>query len=178
MEIQAMSKTNKPSLWQRTYAIPPGMAVLLGFAIGAVVATIAAFQPPRDFSYGSLLLLLGTIPPFWGISGYILWLSGEPARMQRVQEIAGVIAIPTMVGILVAFPGFWWKLGPTIGPAMIVLFMGFLCALSMFAVAVGYGAVHLAGYLASLLWRSTKPVSKSTVNGIWDRELDVFDGLY
>jgi hypothetical protein len=54
----------------------------------------------------------------------------------------------------------------------------FFCALSTFAVAVGYGAVHLAGYLASLNGRSTKPEPKLPVNGIWDRELDVLDGLY
>jgi hypothetical protein len=173
-----MSKEKRRSLWQRTYTVQPGMAALLGLAVGSAVATVAAFLSPKDFSYGYLLLLLGAIPPFWGIFGYILWLTGEPARMQRVQEITGVIAIPTMVGVLVTFPGFWWKLGLAIGPAMIVLFMGFFCALSMLAVAVGYGAAHLAGYLASFVWRSTKPTSKSPVNGIWDRELDVLDGLY
>jgi hypothetical protein len=170
-----MSKTKR--LWQRSDTVPPGMAVLLGFAIGSAVATVAAFLPPKDFSYGYLLLLVGTIPPFWGISGYILWLSGEPARMQRVQEIAGVIAIPTMVGVLVTFPAFWWKLGLAIGPVMLVLFMGFCCALSMFAVAVGYGAVHLARFLASFVRRRFKPTSKSPASGVWDRELDVLSGL-
>ena len=172
-----MSKTKKPSLWQRTYTIPPGMAALLGFAIGSAVATVAAFLPPKDFSYSYLSLLLGAIPPFWGIFGYFLWLSGEPARMERVQAIARVIAVPVMIGALVEFSGFWWKLGLAIGPVITVLFMGFFCALSMFTVVVGYGAVHLAGYLASLSGQSTKPGPSSPVNGVWDRELDVGGGL-
>jgi hypothetical protein len=77
----------------------------------------------------------------------------------------------------VTFPGFWWKLGLAIGPVTIVLFLGFFCALSMFAVAVDSGAVHLAGFLASFVWRRFTSTSKSPVSGVWDRELDVLSEL-
>jgi hypothetical protein len=49
-----------------------------------------------------------------------------------------------------------------------------VCGLSMFVVAVGWGIVHLLSHLASLTLRSGKPGARSSPNGVWDRELDVF----
>jgi hypothetical protein len=169
-----MGNEKRQPFWQRTYAIPPGMGLLLGMAIGAVVATVVAFMPPSYFSYRELWILLGTIPPFFGISGYMLWLLGEPARGERLQKTTRYVALALMLGLLVSFPQVLWELAGKIGPAAVIMFMGFVYSLSMFVVAVGWGIVHLLSHLASLTLKSGKPGSRSSPNGVWDRELDVF----
>ena len=167
-----MSNVKRQPLWKRTYIVSPRAATLLGVAIGLAVATDAAFTPPRDFSYSFLSILLVTIPPFCGIAGYILWLSGEPRRYELFERITRMIAFPAMLGLLVAFPAFWWKTGRAIGPGMAIMFMGFICGLAMFVVGAGWGTIHFAGCLASSWRRCTKARPRSLADGVWDRELD------
>lgn len=48
-EFLTMGNDKRQPFWQRTYAIPPGMAFLLGMAIGAVVATGRGVYAPQLF---------------------------------------------------------------------------------------------------------------------------------
>jgi cytochrome bd-type quinol oxidase subunit 2 len=167
-----MSNVKRQPSWNRTYIVSPRAATLLGVAIGLAVATVAAFAPPRDFSYSFLSILLVTIPPFCGIAGYILWLSGEPRRYELFERITRMIAFPAMLGLLVAFSAFWWKTGHAIRPGTAVMLMGFICGLAMFVVGAGWGTIHFVGYLASSWARSIKARARSSAAGVWDRELD------
>ncbi len=154
----------------RRHSFTAGEAFLLGVGIGCAVAIVAAFTPCRVFSYSFLALLLLTIGPFGGISGYSLWLLFDPVRGQRLERITGFIAFPAMVGLLVMFPDFWRNMARTTGPNMVWTFMGLGCSLAFFAVGAGLGVVHLVGHLASS--RYTKPAAARQMDGVWDRELD------
>jgi hypothetical protein len=167
-----MSDNKQEPFWKRSYTVTPGQATLVGFTVGSAVAIVAALMPPRDFSWSYLLSLLLGITPFTGIFGYIAWLSGDPVRGQRLERMTSFVAFPAMLVLLVAFPGFWWHMGRSIGSPMVVIFMGFVCAMAMFAVGAGLGIVHLVGHLACSFQRSAKPGTTWRRDGVWDRELD------
>jgi pimeloyl-ACP methyl ester carboxylesterase len=163
-----MSSVNRWPLWTWKRGLTPGGAVLFGVAIGGAIATVAAFTPPRDFTLGFLSILLLGIVPFTGIFGYILWLSRDPVREHRLRRLTGLVAFPTVLGLLIAFPDFWWKAGPQMG----VMLMGFVCAMALFVVAAGMATAHLVGHVAYSFRRSTKPGVNLRTDGVWDRELD------
>ena len=169
---QVMSDIKRQPFWKRSYTVTPGQATLVGFAIGSAVAIVAALMPPRDFSWSSLLILLFSITPFTGIFGYIAWLTGDAVREERLRRITSFVAFPAMLVLLAAFPGFWWRMGRSLGSPMVVMFMGFVCAMAMFAVGAGLGLVHLVGHLAGSFQRSAKPGTTRQTDGVWDRELD------
>jgi hypothetical protein len=85
-ESLAMSDVKWQPLWKRRFNLPPGVATLLGVALGWALAIVCAFSPPRDFSYSFLLILLLSLGFFGGIFGYILWLIGDPVREARRGE--------------------------------------------------------------------------------------------
>jgi hypothetical protein len=161
------------AVWPRYWApLPPGVAALLGVAIGWAVAIVCAFLPPRDFSCSFLLILLLSIGPFGGTFGYILWLLNDPTREVRFRRITGFVAISAIAGLLIAFPSSWWHMGRSMGPHWVWMSMGFICSMAMFAVGAGMGIVHLAGHVASSFRQSTKSAANSWTSGVWDRELD------
>jgi len=167
-----MSDVKRQPLWKRRHTLKPGEAALLGVAIGCAVATISAFTPPRDFSYSFLMLLLLSLGPCAGIAGYMLWLSFDPVREQRLRRITSIVAFPAIIGLLVAFPDFWREVRRTLGPHMVWISIGFIFAMVGFAVAAGLGIVHLVDYLAFSVRQSNKAAAASQTDGVWDRELD------
>ncbi len=159
-------------LWKRRYTITPGAATLLGVAFGCVCAILSAFEPARDFSYRSLLQLSLSFGLFGAISGYMLWLLGDPVRGERLLRIISLVTLIAIVGLLLAFPDFWRQVASS-GPLMLVVVLGGVCATVMFAVGAGWGMVHLLGHLTSPFRQSSKPGTDSVGDGIWDRELDL-----
>src|SRR5437016_6089634 len=110
-----MSDVKRLSLWERRSFLTPVESALLGLMIGSAAAIVAAFTPPRDFSYSYLLLLLLTIGSFGGIAGYMFWLAFDPVRERRLLRITSVVALLAIIGLFAAFPGFWWELVRTKG---------------------------------------------------------------
>ena len=147
---------------------------LLGMALGFAVATLCASLPPRDFSYGYYLILLGVGVPSAGIFGYILWLADEPARYGRLERITQRFAIPAILLLLFVFVFSGFRRDVTLSmtlPALGML-MGFVCGLVMFAVAAWLGVMHFVGYLATSARRGSKSGVDTAEGGVWDRELD------
>lgn len=167
-----MSYVERQPSRKQSHTLTPGVAALLGVAFGWALAILCAFAPPRDFSYRILVILLVSLGPFGGIFGYILWLSVEPVRWERLRKITRLIAFPSILGLLVAFPDFWWRMGRSSGPLPVVMLLGGVCATALFAVGAGWGMIHLAGQLASSFRQTPKPGADSRTGGVWDRELD------
>jgi hypothetical protein len=158
--------------WRRKQGLTAGEAMLLGLVIGCAVAVAAAFNPPRDFSFSFLWGLLLSIGAFSAFTGYGFWLVCDPVREQRLQRIMTIVVRLVLLVLLVAIPVLWGKLGHSIGPLMVIIFAGFVCATSMFAVFFGFGVVQLVGHAMRSFRRFTKPASASWANGVWDREFD------
>ena len=165
-----MGYVNRQPSWKEKHTFSPGVATLLGVALGWALAFLCAFTPPRDFSYSILLLLLGSLGFFGGIFGYILWLSGEPVQFERLQRITSRMAWTAILGLLIAFPGFWRQ--AVSSPILGVVLFGGICAAAMFVVGAGRGIAHLVGYLVVTLRKFTSPAADIWTDGVWDRELD------
>jgi hypothetical protein len=167
-----MSNVKRETWWQRRQSLRAGEAALLGFAIGSAAAIVAALTPPRDFTSSFLVLLMLTIGPSGGIAGYMLWLSFDPVRGERLRWITSIVALPAILGLLVAFPNFWREMERSMGSLMINLFLCFVFSVIGFTVATGLGIVHLVGHLAVSLRCFAKPGAVPRMDGVWDRELD------
>lgn len=167
-----MGDTKRLALWKHDYAISPNVATLLGVALGCLLSILCAMTPPRDFSYSFLALISLFLVPFGGTFGYILWLYGERSRQERFARIWSRVAGVMVLGLLVAFPSVWWDVGRSMGPHMVVMLMGNVCGLAMFAVGAGWGIVHLVDHLASTFRHSTKPGANFRTDGLWDSKLD------
>ena len=167
-----MSDVKRSLLWKQRYTLTPGVATLLGVAFGGALAIVCAFNPPRDFSFSFLLTLLLCLGPFGGIVGFVIWLNAEPVREDRFLRITRLVAFPAILGLLLTLPDFWWHRGRFMGPIMVMMLMGLVCAGSMFAVGAGWGLVHLVGHLAISFRQSNKRGTGSRTDGVWDRELD------
>jgi hypothetical protein len=146
----------------------PGAATIIGFALGAAVSVVAAFNPPRDFSFSFLLILLLTIGPCSAIAGYMLWFLTESLLAERAVKITRFVACPPMFLLLAAFPRYWLT-----RPHLALMSLGFIFAAAMFAVVFGFGLVHFATVLAWWLRRSMKPAPAAPSAGLWDRDLDL-----
>jgi hypothetical protein len=155
------------SPWRRKWGLTAGESALLGLVIGWAVAIVAAFMPPRDFSLGFLSLMLLSIGPFGGTTGYIFWLACDPQRGRRLQEVASLLAVLTVLGSLVLMPGFWWTLGRR-GPHFIPVFMGLFASVAVLVVGAGMGLVHLVRHLICVLGRK----GLTRADRLWDRDLD------
>jgi uncharacterized membrane protein len=172
MEIIVMSDANQTPFWKRRRALTPGEAILLGVLIAWAGAIVSALLQPRDFSYNFLLILLLSLGPFTGISGYTFWVVCDPKRERRLRRITSIV---TSIGIfvpLVAFLAFWRNLEHSMGPSIVIVFIGFLVLIAMYVVGTGLGAVHLVRHLAFTLRRNTKPGAYSRMDNLWDSELD------
>jgi uncharacterized membrane protein len=167
-----MKDAKRMLVWKRRWVLAPGEAALLGVTIGWGVAIVSAFTPPRDFSVNFLLILLLSLGPFGGISGYIFWLVCDPVREQRLRRITNIVAVLGIVVSFIAFPAFWREMERSLGPKMLLMFMGFGVAMAMYVVGTGFGVAHLAGHVAFTLRRHTKPRAASLKDGLWDSELD------
>ena len=167
-----MSDVRRQPVWKQAYTLTPGVATVLGVAIGGAVAIVCAFNPPHDLSLSFLLILLLGLGLFGGCVGYIMWLTAEQVRADRFFRITRLVAFPAILGLLVILPDFWWHIGRSVGLLMTTMLMGLVCAGSMFAVGAGWGIVHLVGHLAISFRQSTKPGTDSQADGVWDRELD------
>ncbi len=167
-----MSYVERQPSRKQSHTLTPGVATLLGVAFGFALAILCAFAPPRDFSYSIMMILLVSLGPICGIFGYILWLSVEPVRWERLIRITRLIAFPTILALPVAFPGFWWHIGRSLGPLLVVTLLGGICAAAMLAVGAGCGVIHLVDHLVSLSRQSIKPGAALRTDGVWDRELD------
>jgi hypothetical protein len=171
-ESLPMNNNTWDSMSKRGCTVTAGAAGLLGVAIGSAAATCCAFNPPREFSYSYLLILLLCLGPCGGIFGYMFWLTGEPVRGPRLLRITQFIAVPLIIGVLIVFPVFWREMGRRMGPRMVGMFMGFIYATVAFVVTACSGIVHFSHYLAVSLQRATKPKGNSWTDGVWDRDLD------
>jgi hypothetical protein len=167
-----MSNGKRLAWWKRRDSLTPVEAALFGLGIGCALAIISAFTPPRDFTYSFLLILLLSLGPFGGITGYMLWLTFDPVREQRLRRIGTLVAGPAIIGLLVVFPDFWRDMERSMGPQMVLMFIGFIFATVMLIVAAGFGIVHLVSHLAFCFQRPAKPGPTSQTDGVWDRELD------
>jgi hypothetical protein len=159
-------------IWKRRFSIAPGTATLLGIALGCAVATISAFLPPRVCSYGEYSILLLSLVPIAGISGYGMWLSGDPSRHRRLEKISQSVMLPAILWLFAAFPNFWLSMASVLGPGMFLMFIGFVCGLVVCVVIAGVGLAHFVGYLTSFVQRGGKVGGNPPAEGLWDRELD------
>jgi hypothetical protein len=167
-----MRDANQTPFWKRRRALTPGEGILLGVVIAWAGAIVFALMSPREFSYKFLLILLLSLGPFTVISGYLFWVVCDPKRERRLRRITSIV---TSIGIfvpLVAFPVFWRDLEHSMGPSIVIVFIGFLVLTAMYVVGTGSGAVHLIRHLAFTLRRNTKPEAYSRMDDLWDRELD------
>ncbi len=155
-------------LSKRRFNVPPGVAALIGVASGWALGVVIAFPSFRDLS-SNLLLITGL---FGGMMGYTLWLLYDPVWSDRLLKIQGGVAILVILGLHLAFHEFLRDMGRSIGAAFFVILWGGVCAAVLFIVGGGIGMVHLLGYLASSSRESTKPVTDSPMDGVWDREMD------
>lgn len=163
----------QPPFWKRLPTISPAAATLLGLALGCALAVLCAFHPPRDFSYGFLGVLLLSIGPCGGILGYTSWLLlDDAARSDRFQRLHARVSVLMILVLLAGFPSFWWQLGQLAGPFFVVISMGFVCGVALFAAGAGCGIVHLVHHLVRSSRRASKPVGRLRTDGVWDRELD------
>lgn len=167
-----MSQVERHASLGKTRPLRAGEATALGFAAGCAAAVLCALTPPRDFTVGYLTILFVSIGPVSGIAGYIWWLSRDPVREERLQRICTSIAWPAIIAVLVAFPGRWWTLGRTMGPHMVIVLLGFIVSLAVFAAGAGLGLAHLGGYVALSVRQSRKRASTPRTGGLWDRDLD------
>jgi hypothetical protein len=167
-----MVSRKRQSLWKRRFTIGPAAATLLGVALGCAVSTAGAFLPPAFFSWSDYSILLLFLVPITGLSGYILWLTGDPARHGSVQKITQLVAFPAILALLVAFPKFWLSVVRAVGPGCVLMCMGFIYLLVMYVVAAGMSVTHFGGYLGSFVRRGTKVHAKLRTDGVWDWELD------
>jgi hypothetical protein len=167
-----MRNVKQPPFWKRKQSVTAGEATLVGFAIGCAAAVVAAFNPPRDFSFGFLGSLLLFFGPFCALWVYGCWLAYDPVREQRLERIMTLVVRLVLLVLLVAIPGLWAKFGHSTGPLIFMMLVGFVCATSIFAVIFGFGVVQLVGHAMRSFRRSTKPASASWTDGVWDRELD------
>ncbi len=164
-EFLTMGNDKRQPFWQRTYAIPPGMAFLLGMAIGAVVATGRGVYAPQLFLVQETLDSSGDDSAILRIFWLHALALGSACVMERLQKIASYVALALMLGLLVSFPQVLLALAGKLGPASVIMFMGIVCGLSMFVVGIGWGIIHLLSHLASLTLRSGKP--KSAIVAEW-----------
>jgi hypothetical protein len=158
--------------WRKTQTVSAGQATVLGFAVGCAAAVLCALASPRDFTVNFLLILLVSIGPVSAIFGYIFWLSCEPASHERLQRICTFVAWPAILVVSVASPSIFPDVARTMGPHMVVVFMGFIASLAVLAMGAGLGLAHLVGYLALSVHQSRKRASTSRTGGLWDRDLD------
>jgi hypothetical protein len=167
-----MKSVKRQAWWKRRQSLTAGEAFLLGLAVGSVAAIAAAFNPPRDFSYSFLSLLLLTIGPCGGIGGYMFWLIADPERECWLRSISNVIALALIITLLVAVPSLWKEMGRTTRAPMMLLIPGFIFAATSIFVAAGFGVVHLSGYLLSAIGRRGEAEIHPHAKGVWDSEID------
>jgi hypothetical protein len=167
-----LKSVKRPAWWKRRQSLTAGEAFLLGLGVGSIAAFAAAFNPPRDFSYSFLSLLLLTIGPCGGIGGYMFWLVADPESECWLRTISNVIALGLIITLLVAVPSLWKEMGRRTGAPMIVLLPGFIFAATSIFVAAGFGVVHLSGYLLSAVRRRGEAEIHPHAKGVWDSEID------
>jgi hypothetical protein len=167
-----MGETRRLPLWKRDYTISPTMATLLGVALGCLLSILCAATPSSDFSYSFLARISLFLVPLGGTFGYILWLCSDRSRQDRLARIWSRVAGVMVLCLLVAFPSVWWHVGRSMGPHLVLILMGAVCGMAMFAVGAGWGIVHLIGYTASLFLKTNKYCAYFRTDGVWDSELD------
>jgi hypothetical protein len=156
---------------KQTYSLAPAKAALLGIAIGLAGATGTWFMLPRDFSFNVLLVLLLGLVPFCGIGGYMVYLAWDPVRANRLARITGFIALPTIIGLIVAFREFW-RTGLAETPLIVAMLLGLVWPMAMFAAAAGLGIAHLGGHMVTSFQRFAERGVDPATDGVWDRDLD------
>ncbi len=166
-----MGDTERLPFWGRDHTISPSVATLAGVALGCLLAILCAFTIPRDFSFGFLSSFLLSFGPLGGGTGYMLGLSGDSARQERVLQIATRAGLCASLGLLVAFPVAWWRMAHS-SPLLVLILIGGVCALAMFAVCAAWAMADLAGQLVFSFRQCTKPGIRRSKDGVWDRDLD------
>jgi hypothetical protein len=171
MEIKSMGYAMRKQVGT-TEVIRPGSAFLLGVAFGCTLAILCALVPPRDFSLNFLLILLLSLGPCGGFFGYGFWILADPRRRKRFYRITGFVAATAILGLGNAFPSFWRHVEQSMGPHVVVTFMGGAFAAAMMFVTAGWGMVHLIGGFISLFSQPDRRAANSLPDGVWDIDLD------
>jgi hypothetical protein len=153
--------------WRRSVSVGPAAAATAGIALGAAIGGLVAFPYFDRMSYVLWLLLA------WqgGAWGYISWLKKDRARDERFQRMVSLATLVAIAVFLLAFPDLWWRMRQADGGFIVCCFGG-ICAASMLVVGAGWGFMHLVEFLSSLFWSHAKATTASSIEGVWDRELD------
>ena len=122
-----MGDTERLPFWGRNHTISPSVATLAGVALGCLLAILCAFTIPLYFSFGFLSSFLLSFGPLGGGIGYMLGLSGDSARQERVLQIASRVGLCASLGLLVAFPVAWWRMAHS-SPLLVLILIGSVCA--------------------------------------------------
>ena len=162
-----MSDLKQQPWWRRSINVTPAASTLIGVALGSALGGLVAF--PWHGSESLILWLAVALPV--SVCGYILWLTSDPARGERFQRMASWVGLLAIVALLLAFPDFWWWMWRA-DRSICVCLVGGVFATSMFVVGIGWGLMHLVGYLIALLRSGTKASLTFSTGGVWDRELD------
>jgi hypothetical protein len=170
-----MDNAKRLPLWKQSITISPSVAKLLGVAGGCLCTILSALAPPRDFSCGFLATISLFFVPFGGSFGYILWLCGDRSRRDRFLTVWSRAFGVIVVGLLIAFPFVslaWWQVLSSMEPRTVLMLIGVVCSMAMFAVGAGWGIVHAVDSRVAAFRHSSKPGADFRTDGIWDRELD------
>lgn len=166
-------KSNKQGPWsKRRTSLSAGESTVLGLASGIAVAVAASLNPPRDFTFSFLVLLLCSIGLFGAISGYGAWLISQPLKFEKIQKIATCLALISIAGLFIRLPNVWQEIGRAMGVSMIVTFMGFIFSMSFFIVIAGYGIVQLIAHYIGTERSFGESAKPGMAGGMRDHELD------
>ena len=166
-----MGGTERLPFWGRNHPISPRATTLAGVALGCLLAILCAYTIPRDFSFGLLSSFLLSFAPLGGGIGYMLGLSGDPARQERMLQIASRVGLCASLVLLGAFPVAWWRMAHS-SPLLVLILIGGVCAWAMFAVCAAWAMADLAGQLVFSFRQCTKRGIRPSKDGVWDRDLD------
>jgi hypothetical protein len=166
-----MGDAERQPFWKCSYTISPSAAYVAGVTLGCLLAIFCALTIPRDFSFGFLWPFLLIFGPLGGGIGYALGLSGDSVRQERMLQIASRVGLCAGLGLLAAFPVAWWRTAHS-SPLLVIILIGGVCGLAIFAVCAAWGMADLAGQLVFSFRQCTKPGIKPRKDGVWDRDLE------
>ena len=164
-----MGEARRLPFWKRMHTVSPGNSALGGAALGGVSGLLTGWD---FFAPGAFALYLLCFVTFGGISGYTVWIAGDPARWERFARIWTLGAVLLHLGLKVAFPSLWSEVGRLMGAFGVVVLFGGINALAFIAVGAGWGVVHLTRSWTFRSWPSGKPIAPLRLQGVWDREHD------
>ena len=156
----------------RRQSLSAGESTMLGLAIGLATAVAASLNPPREFTFSFLTLLLSIIGPCGAICGYGAWLLYQPSKFEKVRKIAMCLAVIMIAGLLIRFPSILWEIGSKMGAFMMITLAGFIFSMSFFIAIAGYGIAQLIVHYVRAERAFDAPTTPGSAGGMWDRELD------